>query len=614
MADPLSIAASVAGLISLAETVIGLGYQYHNDAKGFPADFERLLSEISSLYGVLCQIKLIVSRPGRTSNISFHSINDCDSTLREIVGILESTTPRAGKTIQNAAKKLLWPLKKGDTEALLIRLEHNKSTFSLALSAEQLHVVQDLRAESLEQKLWRDKEGELRAGEKRSKVIKWLCTAMHESRHIDIQAERKYGTGKWLLETDEFKQWKEGKAKSRLLWGRGIPGAGKTFLSSTVIDHLLDQSSKPGVAYIYFDYNEQDRQKPTDVLSSLVRQLSGQSGQLPKILEDLYDELKPKEKQPSLQSLYDAIVALSKQFPQVYIICDALDECDQQKQRTTLLPLFHQLGQNGVNLFMTSRPYPEDIQDSFQDITTIELSANESDIRSYIRETINQNLRAKRLVQNAKCEERIISQLMDCAKGMFLLVRFHINFLCSQTTPRKILTELDNLKNTPTRKEPLDPTYDRAFGQLNRQPEGCVRLGLKIISWLSKARRTLTVEELRIAVSVEPNTYELDDLDLPDRMTLTDVCSGLVVIEENSNTIRFAHFTVLEWLLRKSIIPEGADLDIAITCITYLTFDAFSGGPCGWRIKDRFQNNQFLQYAADQMPFHMGQCDEELTT
>jgi hypothetical protein len=105
------------------------------------------------------------------------------------------------------------------------------------------HVVQDLQAESLDYKLWRDKEGALRAGEtpaiyfqhraltnqscfvtgeKRSKIVKWLCSTTHESRHVDIQAERKDGTGKWLLETGEFKRWKEEKAKSRLLWGRGI--------------------------------------------------------------------------------------------------------------------------------------------------------------------------------------------------------------------------------------------------------------------------------------------------------------------------------------------------------------------------------------------------------
>jgi hypothetical protein len=180
--------------------------------------------------------------------------------------------------------------------------------------------------------------------------------------------------------------------------------------------------------------------------------------------------------------------------------------------------------------------------------------------------------------------------------------------------------ELDNLKNTPTRKEPLDPTYDRALGQLNRQSEECVKLGFKILSWLSKARRTLTVEELRIAILVEPGTYELDDLDLPDRMTLTDVCAGLVVIEENSNTIRFAHFTVLEWLVRKSIIPEKANLDIAVACLTYLTFDAFSGGPCASKpgdsgsLQDRLQKHQLLEYVAGHAPFHISQCDEEFTT
>jgi len=183
-----------------------------------------------------------------------------------------------------------------------------------------------------------------------------------------------------------------------------------------VIDHLLDQS-KSGVAYIYFDYNEQDRQKPMDVLSSILSQLAGQSAQLPKMLEDLYDELEPKRKQPTLQSLHGVLVDMSKQFPRVYITFDALDECDQHKQRTALLPLFHQLGQSGVNLFITSRPYPEDIQESFHDITTVELSAGESDIRSYIRETIDQNQRAKRLVKSAGCEENHLPA-RNCAKGM----------------------------------------------------------------------------------------------------------------------------------------------------------------------------------------------------
>jgi hypothetical protein len=103
-------------------------------------------------------------------------------------------------------------------------------------------------------------------------------------------------------------------------------------------------------------------------------------------------------------------------FPES-ITFDALNECNQHKQRTALLPLFHQLGQSGVNLFITSRPYPEDIQESYHDITTVELSADESDIRSYIRETIDQNQRAKRLVKSAGCEENHLPA-RNCAKGM----------------------------------------------------------------------------------------------------------------------------------------------------------------------------------------------------
>jgi hypothetical protein len=42
--------------------------------------------------------------------------------------------------MQNAAKTLLWPLKKGETEAVLKRLERHKTTFLLALAAEQVLV------------------------------------------------------------------------------------------------------------------------------------------------------------------------------------------------------------------------------------------------------------------------------------------------------------------------------------------------------------------------------------------------------------------------------------------------------------------------------------------
>lgn len=103
----------------------------------------------------------------------------------------------------------------------------------------------------------------------------------------------------------------------------------------------------------------------------------------------------------------------------MFLVFDALDECDQEKQRKVLLPLFHRMGEEGgASLFVTSRQYPEDIQESFRDTTKIGILAKDEDIRSYIQQQILENPRARRLVLQAGCEGEIVSGLVDCAQGM----------------------------------------------------------------------------------------------------------------------------------------------------------------------------------------------------
>jgi hypothetical protein len=135
----------------------------------------------------------------------------------------------------------------------------------------------------------------------------------------------------------------------------------------------------------------------------------------------------------------------------------------------------------------------------------------------------------------------------DADNGRFLLVHFHIEQLCHCTTLREVRQELANIKNDQGQAGPLDPTYDRSIESLKRQSPNEVQLALSVLSWITKARRTLTVDELRVAVSVErlePGEYKLDDQeDLPKPSILTDVCVGLVVIDDISNTIRLAHNT-----------------------------------------------------------------------
>lgn len=190
-------------------------------------------------------------------------------------------------------------------------------------------------------------------------------------------------------------------------------------ISSAVIDHFQGQAKvmRYGVAYIYFDYNEQDQQMSVHVLASLVKQLTYQTLQLPVEIEQLHDTSQHDGKRPTLEELYVALLVAFKSFSRVFLIFDALDEYNPE-QRKELLPLMHRMGKDGASLFLTSRDYPEDIRFSLCDVPQIKISVAADDIKCYIREKIQKNPRAKRLIQQGDCEDRIISELTECAEGM----------------------------------------------------------------------------------------------------------------------------------------------------------------------------------------------------
>lgn len=62
----------------------------------------------------------------------------------------------------------------------------------------------------------------------------WLGPFDHEARHQRIQKTILNDSGTWLRGNHSFQQWMTEVAGSRLLWIRGRPGAGKTFLSSSI--------------------------------------------------------------------------------------------------------------------------------------------------------------------------------------------------------------------------------------------------------------------------------------------------------------------------------------------------------------------------------------------
>src|SRR5689334_14417751 len=82
MADPLSISSGIAGILSLAGLVLSQCYQYGCNVAGAPEEAQKLISEVTSLSGILVGIQAMVARCG-VSAFSFksmlHSARHCSN-------------------------------------------------------------------------------------------------------------------------------------------------------------------------------------------------------------------------------------------------------------------------------------------------------------------------------------------------------------------------------------------------------------------------------------------------------------------------------------------------------------------------------------------------------
>ena len=89
-----------------------------------------------------------------------------------------------------------------------------------------------------------------------------------------------------------FIEWFDGTAST--LFCPGIPGAGKTMIAATVVEHLSRtvRDTDIGLAYIYCNYRDQAAQNATNLMGSLLKQLEQQRGVAPDSLLSLYPQTK----------------------------------------------------------------------------------------------------------------------------------------------------------------------------------------------------------------------------------------------------------------------------------------------------------------------------------
>ncbi|KAJ5727670.1 hypothetical protein N7493_005490 [Penicillium malachiteum] len=589
MADPLSIAAGVAGLLSLGIQVTQYLTEFYTSVKDQTTDVANLVQNLEDLLAVFRSLHVTIQeRRSQPSEQELHqaintAVQNCHQIIKELQG--ECLRFQRGQTmglqgqVQLARRRVAYPFRKSTLQKLEEDIGEIREHLSFTL--EVLHLRSSTHIEDGIQELSLLLE-RINTTQFSSSIRDWLMAPDATENHNAACAKRHTRTGLWFLKSYHFTTWL--MECNSLLWINGFAGCGKSVLCSTAIQHIsreMRDRHSVAIAFFYFSFDDKSKQSASGMLRALLLQLSAQLQGVEKELEQLHTSYKSGT--PPLEALLAYIKRILNRFGDCYILIDAIDESPRGREREAVLRVLQTIRNwslPSLHLIVTSRD-ELDIRKSLDPSPDQNIVMKSSDIDKDIVKFVSYQLSNEPKLQRWKARhEDIEVKLTTMAGGIFRYVECQFNAL-KRARNRNQLDEC--LRSLP---RDLDATYERLLCNIDEMYIEDVR---RILTLLCFSTRPLTVDELIDAHAIDlgdpphldrdGRLYELDDL--------IDICLGLVetsVIKDDSgrstSIARIAHFSVQEYLessrilhqkaARFAIQPGSGNAEIAQICLVYL--------------------------------------------
>ncbi|RMZ88772.1 hypothetical protein DV736_g3997, partial [Chaetothyriales sp. CBS 134916] len=497
MGDPLSVAASVAGLLSLGLQSTEYLYNFYTACRDQHQELARVADKLGGLLESLQIIDEIVrTHTWRHNDQSIiQNIETSIARSEDIIHDLQDETAKFKKEPTDGWRKkavvvgrrAAYPFKRSTLEDLGDDVNNFRDNLSLALQTLQLKEHQNTQndIEAVNAII-----NNIRAQHVSDSLRQWLRAPDATVDFNDASAKRHESTGQWLVQGPAYTAWLQ--QDNSFLWLYGFAGCGKSVLCSTAIQHtILHRQSSPHsvVAFFFFTFNDHLKQDASAALRALLLQLCGQISGLESDLTRLKESY--NHGTPPVKVLLEHLRQAVTQCRHVYILLDALDESPPDSSRDKVLSVIETLRQwqlPSLHLLVTSRDLP-DIRDHLQ-LPTLYQGAehvmlnNDSvyqDISRFVSFKVDHDPQLQRWGQH---REKIKSYLTQHAGG----IEKHLE-KCLRSLPQS-----------------LDETYERMLCGIESQEEA-----QRILSLLCYASRPLSVDEVTEALAVD-----IDDLECYD--------------------------------------------------------------------------------------------------
>ena len=435
----------------------------------------------------------------------------------------------------------------------------------------------------------------------------------------------------WVLQEDRFHAFaNKGNSQLQELWGIGYFGVGKTMIASFVAHHLAQQIDKDrqrqltaAVGIFYCNHKSMQEQSTDNILKSLCRQLLEKEVPSTRAIQLVQRFIKPRKSRSAndLTPLW-LFQELIKEHKEVFIIVDALDECQAPLD---LLEQLHEITSttSALRLFITSRPdlgyYPSNIVN-----IQIRIVSKDEDMINFVHDGLQKFQKEQsQLLDSTKPlldaisspgkHDDITRTVVQSAKGKFLIAGLLL----------KSLQDCDEQKDFDSRLHgktiEIGDIFEDYISRIRTQPQvSHRRLGEKALMWVLHAKRLLRAEELfQVLVMYDQNpSARLDTFRDKDPAILSKYTCGLLNhdVADGTISVHKGLQDAFEMPRQKSIYFDQAEAEMARVCLEYLSLMEFPYDDCksDREIDIWIKVNPFLSYAAGQWGHHVKSSPESV--
>lgn len=399
----------------------------------------------------------------------------------------------------------------------------------------------------------------------------YLAESGEYRRHLLSQAP---GTGLWICETEEYQKWHDSLDHGSL-WIKGVPGAGKSVMAASLIQHLKVTENCP-VLFFFFRNIVAANFSPRALIQDWLAQLLPHSPKLQFALQPrLATSLDETSDNDLIQLFLDGVSCV----PKLYCVGDALDEMSADNR-----PFLEKLNSlathrpRSLKLLMTGRP-KQHLQRTLRDSSIVHVSLQkrlvDADILAYLKHRFDMWPKSE---SHRQLKQDVINMVAQKSEGLFLYAKLTMDQV-EESLQSDMPLDINLTALEASLPVGLEQTYTSMLAKQRQETGITIDVQLMVLEAVIHARRPLRLNEVASLLEcVYPNLTQPNAF----KALIASSCGPLIEILEDE-TLQVIHHSFTEFLrgdTRSSLTPEAtvfpiiyslqAHRHMAMNCLRYL--------------------------------------------